>query len=92
MSIGGLRPLDKAHLARFKALVERYELALVSEHLPGDARETYFNDLLPLPYTEATLARVSDHIDEVQTSIGRPILFENPSTYVVFIRNFEREP
>lgn len=85
MSIGGPQPLDKTHLARFKALVERYEPALVSEHLAWSTHgTTYFNDLLPLPYTAATLARVADHIDEVQESIGRPILLENPSTYVVF--------
>ena len=46
------------------------------------------NDLLPLPYTEATLAHVCDHIDRVQEAIGRPILMENPSTYVVF-RQFD---
>ncbi len=85
MSIGGPQPLDKAHLARFKALVDRYEPALVSEHLAWSTHNTtYFNDLLPLPYTTATLARVAGHIDEVQEAIGRPILLENPSTYVVF--------
>jgi uncharacterized protein (UPF0276 family) len=85
MSIGGSQPLSQAHLARFKALVERYEPALVSEHLAWSTHEvTYFNDLLPLPYTQATLARVADHIDEVQQAIDRPILLENPSTYVVF--------
>jgi uncharacterized protein (UPF0276 family) len=85
MSIGGPQPLDKAHLGRFKALVDRYEPALVSEHLAWSTHQsTFFNDLLPLPYTEATLARVAEHIDEVQEAIGRPILLENPSTYVVF--------
>lgn len=85
MSIGGPQPLDRAHLARFKALVERYEPALVSEHLAWSTHETtFFNDLLPLPYTEATLQRVCDHIDEVQQAIGRPMLLENPSTYVLF--------
>jgi uncharacterized protein (UPF0276 family) len=85
MSIGGPQPLDKTHLARFKALVDRYEPALVSEHLAWSTHNTtYFNDLLPLPYTPATLARVADHIDQVQEMIGRPILLENPSTYVVF--------
>jgi WD40 repeat protein len=54
-----------------------------SEHLAWSTHETYFNDLLPWPYTVATLFRVSDHIDEVQQAIGRPILLENPSTYVV---------
>jgi uncharacterized protein (UPF0276 family) len=85
MSIGGPQPLDQAHVSRFRSLVERYEPALVSEHLAWSTHETtYFNDLLPLPYTEATLGRVCDHIDEVQEAIRRPILLENPSTYVAF--------
>jgi uncharacterized protein len=85
MSIGGPQPLDKAHLERFRRLVERYEPALVSEHLAWSTHETiYFNDLLPLPYTEATLATVCDHLDEVQEAIGRRVLLENPSTYVAF--------
>jgi uncharacterized protein len=85
MSIGGPQPLDQRHLARFRTLVERYEPALVSEHLAWSTHETtYFNDLLPLPYTEDTLARVCEHIDQVQETIGRPILLENPSTYVAF--------
>ena len=85
MSLGGSQPLDKEHLARFKRLVDRYEPALVSEHLAWSTHlGTYLNDLLPLPYTSATLSRVCDHIDEMQTAIGRPILLENPSTYVLF--------
>jgi uncharacterized protein (UPF0276 family) len=84
-SIGGERPLDRAHLARFQHLVERYEPALVSEHLAWSTHETtYFNDLLPLPYTEATLLKVCDHIDQFQEAIRRPMLLENPSTYVAF--------
>ncbi len=85
MSIGGSRPLDSDHLWRFAALVDRYEPALVSEHLAWSTHETtFFNDLLPLPYTPATLAHVVDHIGEVQDAIRRPILLENPSTYLVF--------
>lgn len=85
MSIGGPQPIDRAHLARFKSLVERYEPALVSEHLAWATHQTtFFNDLLPLPYTEDALARVCAHIDEVQSAIGQPILLENPSTYVSF--------
>jgi uncharacterized protein len=85
MSIGGPQPLDKAHLARFRDLVARYEPALVSEHLAWSTHETtYFNDLLPLPYTDVTLGRVCDHIDEMQDAIGRPLLLENPSTYIAF--------
>ena len=85
MSIGGPQPLDKAHLARFRELVARYQPALVSEHLAWSTHETsFFNDLLPLPYTAATLQNVCDHIDQVQDAIRRPLLLENPSTYVAF--------
>ncbi|MDL2403403.1 DUF692 domain-containing protein [Rhizobium mayense] len=83
MSIGGPQALDKCHLSRFRHLVERYEPALVSEHLAWSTHETtFYNDLLPLPYTDATLARVCDHIDEVQEAIRQPLLLENPSSYV----------
>jgi uncharacterized protein len=85
MSIGAPQPLDRAHLVRFRNLVDRYLPALVSEHLAWSTHKTtYFNDLLPLPYTKVTLARVCDHIDEVQDAIRRPLLLENPSTYVTF--------
>jgi uncharacterized protein (UPF0276 family) len=85
MSIGGPEPLDRAHLARFRGLVARYQPALVSEHLAWSTHQTsYFNDLLPLPYTAATLQNVCDHIDQVQDTIRRPILLENPSTYLAF--------
>ena len=85
MSIGAPQPLDQAHLVRFRNLVDRYQPALVSEHLAWSTHgNTYFNDLLPLPYTKVTLARVCDHIDEVQDAIRRPLLLENPSTYVTF--------
>jgi uncharacterized protein (UPF0276 family) len=85
MSIGAPQPLDRAHLARLRGLVARYQPALVSEHLAWSTHESsFFNDLLPLPYTEATLDHVCDHIDEVQEAIRRPILLENPSTYLAF--------
>ncbi len=92
MSIGAPQPLDRAHLARFRGLVARYQPALVSEHLAWSTHgTTYFNDLLPLPYTKATLDRVCDHIDEVQDAIRRPILLENPSTYIAYADSTMRE-
>ncbi len=85
LSIGSPGPLDKAHLQRLAAVAKRFEPALVSEHLAWSTHDgAFFNDLLPLPYTLETLRRVADHIDEVQTALKRPILLENPSTYVVF--------
>jgi uncharacterized protein (UPF0276 family) len=84
-SIGSPWPLDRAHLQRLSAVAKRFEPALVSEHLAWSTHEgAFFSDLLPLPYTGETLARVSEHIDEARNALGRPILLENPSTYVVF--------
>ena len=85
LSIGGAKPLDKEHLARLVDLNQRYAPDLFSEHLAWSSHdEGYLNDLLPLPYTDETLTLVADHVDEVQEALGRPILIENPSTYVVF--------
>ena len=85
LSIGGEAPLNQEHLARLKDLNERYQPGLFSEHLAWSSHETHFlNDLLPVPYTEQTLARVINHIDEVQQFIGRKMLLENPSLYVAF--------
>jgi uncharacterized protein len=85
MSIGAPTTLDLAHLARFRELVMRYEPMLVSEHLSWSSHGgTFFNGLLPLPCTQETLAHVCQHIDQVQDAIKRPILLENPSTYVAF--------
>jgi uncharacterized protein len=85
LSIGSPGPLDRAHLNRLTAVARRFEPALVSEHLAWSTHEgAFLNDLLPLPYTRETLVRVADHIDEVQNALGRTILLENPSTYVVF--------
>jgi uncharacterized protein (UPF0276 family) len=71
LSVGGAGHLDQEHLARLKRLIERYEPALFSEYLAWSSHESvYLNDLLPLPYTEETLQRVSDPIDKVQEVVG----------------------
>ena len=85
LSIGSPGLLDRAHLQRLAAVAKRFEPTLVSEHLAWSTHEgAFLNDLLPLPYTDETLARVSEHIDEVQNALGRTMLLENPSTYVLF--------
>ncbi|MEM1399345.1 MAG: DUF692 domain-containing protein [Pseudomonadota bacterium] len=85
LSIGAARPLDDQHLARLKAVNDRYKPGLFSEHLAWSTHEDrYFPDLLPVPYNEETLRRVADHIDQVQDVMGRRMLLENPSTYVAF--------
>ncbi len=85
LSIGGADPLDEVHLGRLRNLCDRYEPGLVSEHLAWSTHSgIFFNDLLPLPYTDTTLRRVADHIDRVQEVLGRRILLENPSSYLHF--------
>ena len=85
LSIGGEDPLDEQHLERLKTLVAWLEPASFSEHLAWSTHDgRYFNDLLPLPYTRATLDRVCRHVDQVQESVGRTMLLENPSTYFCF--------
>ena len=83
LSIGSSEPLDGEHLARLKILCARYQPESFSEHLAWSSHGgIYFNDLLPLPYTPQTLARVAEHIDKVQTVLGRTMLLENPSSYL----------
>ena len=85
LSIGGEDPLNTDHLARLKKLVDWLEPASFSEHLAWSTHGAEFlDDLLPLPYTDATLARVADHIDQVQDVLGRQMLLENPSSYLAF--------
>ena len=66
-------------------MIERYRPQSFSEHLAWSTHDSGFlNDLLPLPYTEETLARVSAHVDQTQQALGRRMLLENPSTYLLF--------
>ena len=85
LSIGGEGPLDPDHLARLKHLLGWLNPASFSEHLAWSTHDShFFNDLLPLPYNAATLARVTAHINQVQDTLGRQMLLENPSSYLGF--------
>lgn len=85
LSIGGADALNAGHLARLKALCDRYQPDSFSEHLAWSSHGgEYLNDLLPLPYTEETLDQVCQHVAQVQEVLGRRMLLENPSTYVLF--------
>ena len=93
LSLGSAAGLDRRHLARLADLVERFEPALVSEHLAWSVvGSAYLNDLLPLPLDEEALAVVVCHVDEVQTRLRRPILVENPSSYLRFVHATMSEP
>lgn len=92
LSIGGELPLDPDHLARLKHLCDWVQPASFSEHLAWSTHDSHFlNDLLPLPYTAATLTRVADHIDQVQEVLGRQMLLENPSSYLAFTESTYEE-
>lgn len=85
LSLGGVAPLDREHLAQWRRLVDRYEPALVSEHVAWSATESHaLHDLLPLPYTAESLRKLCEHVDAFQEALGRRILMENPSRYVEF--------
>ena len=85
LSIGGESALDSQHLDRLKKLLDRYQPQLFSEHLAWSSHNGFFlNDLLPLRYDTATLNRVCTHIDQVQNTLQRPMLLENPATYLEF--------
>ena len=93
LSIGGEARLDPEHLARLKHLVSWLNPAVFSEHLAWSTHDSHFyNDLLPLPYTQDTLTRVADHIDELQNTIGRQMMLENPSSYLAFAESTWSEP
>ncbi|MCP4822391.1 MAG: DUF692 domain-containing protein, partial [Shimia sp.] len=80
LSIGGEGALDPEHLVRLKHLVGWLNPTVFSEHLAWSTHDgAFLNDLLPLPYTQATLTRVADHIDQLQNTIGRQMMLENPS-------------
>lgn len=93
LSIGGEGALDAEHLKRLKHLVDWLNPTVFSEHLAWSSHESAFlNDLLPLPYTNDTLTRVADHIDQLQEVIGRQMMLENPSSYLAFAESTWAEP
>jgi hypothetical protein len=85
LNIGSTEPLDRAHLARLTELCNLYQPECFSGHLAWSSHAgIFFNDLLPLPYTERNLRLVIDHVDEAQNALRRRLLLENPATYVRF--------
>ena len=85
LGLGSSDALNVDHLRKLARLIDRYEPALVSEHLCWSAAGgRHLNDLLPLPYTEEALAHTWHRIEEVQGILGRQILIENVSSYLQF--------
>jgi uncharacterized protein (UPF0276 family) len=93
LSLGSADGLDTAHLARVAALVKRLEPAWVSDHLSWSVSGgRYFNDLLPLPYTEEALEVVVRNVGRLQDTLGRQVSIENPSCYLGFADSTLSEP
>ena len=85
MSIGSAAGLDRNYLKRLKALTDRVRPLWVSDHLCWTGVGGHnSHDLLPLPYSEESLDTVCSNIAIAQDALGRPMLFENPSSYVQF--------
>ncbi|WP_287398134.1 MULTISPECIES: DUF692 domain-containing protein [Sphingomonas] len=85
LSIGSTAPLDMAYLGKLRALAERFRPLWISDHLCWTGVQgVNSHDLLPMPLTEAALAHVADRVHQVQDFLGRPLIVENPSTYLEF--------
>jgi uncharacterized protein (UPF0276 family) len=88
LSIGSTDPLDRAYLRKLEGLARRTRARWVSDHLCWTGvvgRNTH--DLLPLPYDEATLRHVTRRVKQVQETLERPLVLENPSSYLAFTRS-----
>jgi len=85
LSIGSTDPLDRDYLAKLKNLADQVNAGWVSDHVcwTGVAGLNA-HDLLPIPYNEATLRHVVARIRIVQDILERPLVLENPSSYVTF--------
>ena len=93
VSVGSANGIDRTHLDRVRTLIERIDPILVSGHLAWSTHAgEYLNDLLPLPYDDETLTLVARHIEQVQDSMGRRYLIENPSSYLGFAGSTMTEP
>ncbi len=88
MGIGGTDPIDWAYMRELKSLAERCKAVWLGDHVcwTGVAGKNV-HDLLPMPYTEQSLEHVVARIRAVQDFLGRPLVLENPSTYLEFASN-----
>ena len=88
LNIGSADPLNEDYLAELKALSQRFEPAIVSDHLCWTGvHGRNLHDLVPLPFTEATLCYVADRVRRVQDHLGRRLALENVSSYFAYTTN-----
>jgi uncharacterized protein (UPF0276 family) len=85
LGIGSIAPFDRNYLREWKELIARIQPALVSDHLCWGAHGGRFvHDLLPLPFTDEAMGHVVERVKQVQDFLGRQILLENVSSYMVY--------
>ena len=85
LSIGSSDTLNRGYLERLKALADRIDPVIVSDHLCWTSVDgENLHDLLPLPLTEEAVRHVASRVEQVQEFLGRRILLENVSTYVTY--------
>ncbi|SIT05653.1 DUF692 domain-containing protein [Neptunomonas antarctica] len=85
LSIGSVDPLDYGYLKRLKCLINELQPEWISDHLCWTGiNKINSHDLLPMPYTEEALKHIVGRLIQVQDYLGRPILMENPSSYLEF--------
>lgn len=85
LSIGSDAPLDRSYLRKLNALAQEIGAVWVSDHLCWTGLGSHnSHDLLPLPFNAASLAHVRDRVLQVQDLLGRPLVLENPSSYLQF--------
>lgn len=88
LSLGSCHSVNADHLARIRELIDLIDPIMVSDHASWSASgNAHLNDLLPLPYNFETLDALCRNIERTQEVFGRPLLVENPSTYVAFAGN-----
>jgi uncharacterized protein (UPF0276 family) len=93
LSLGSAEGLDAHHLSRVAALVRRIDPAAVSDHVSWSVTGgIYFNDLLPIPYDEEALGIIARNVMRFQEALGRPVMVENPSTYLRHAQSDLAEP
>ncbi|QDX25053.1 DUF692 domain-containing protein [Sphingomonas suaedae] len=93
LSIGSTDPLDTGYLASLKRLADEVRPAWISDHLCWTGVNGHnSHDLLPMPLTEESLAHVAKRVLEVQDRLERPLILENPSSYVRFAHSTMDEP
>lgn len=85
LSLGSSDGIDEAHVHKVKALIDRINPFMVSDHLSwGRIDGYYLNDLLPVPYTQEALNVLASNISQIQDIFEQPLLIENPSSYLQY--------